>query len=70
MGITEVYAYVCAYVYDTRITNQQSGSFTWTAVNYITVHENVVADASGHNKEMEDLVGAEIFMLQIKKGYF
>ena len=31
--------------------------------SHISVHHHVMAEASAHDEEMEDLVGAEIFML-------
>lgn len=30
------------------------------------IHDNVVADAAGHNEEVENLMGTKIFMPRIK----
>ena len=35
-------------------------------MNQIKIHHHVVAETPGHNKEMEDLVAAEVFMSGIK----
>ena len=34
--------------------------------SHISVHHHVMAEASAHDEEMEDLVGAEIFMLRVE----
>ena len=31
------------------------------------IHHNIMAEASGHNKEMENLVGTEVFVAGIEK---
>ena len=34
--------------------------------SHIPIHHHVMAEASAHDEEMEDLVGAEIFMLRVE----
>ena len=38
--------------------------------SHISVHHHVMAEASAHDEEMEDLVGAEIFMLRVEDRQF
>ena len=33
---------------------------------YKYIHNNKVADASGHDKQMKDFMGAEVFMVRVK----
>ena len=37
-----------------------------TALCHIQIHKDKMAGASAHDKEVEDLVGAEAFMLGVK----
>ncbi len=55
--------------------NQGSGFLDYAAKAahgscYIQIHKDKVADASAHDKQMEDFMGAEVFMPGIKKREF
>ena len=40
----------------------------YTTLSHIAIHENKVAEASGHDEEVENFEGAEELMLCIEQG--
>ena len=40
--------------------------FIWISLKYKSIHHHKVACASGHHKQMKDLMASEIFVLTVK----
>ena len=44
--------------------------FVYKLSRYICIHKDKVADTTSHDEQMEDFMGAEIFVMGVEDGEF